>query len=227
MRNIYRFYISLILLGAIGCTFSIHAKNPDNREEKKDTTRFFNGVWVGTDILNPIAGQMSQNFSTYELDVEAGFKGKYYPVIEAGMGMGELTTDDGTKAVNHLSPYGRIGLNYAIIRSTVGFAYIGFRVGYSKYTYDMLNLNSTSGYWNEKSATDIKDIESWARWSEYLVGIRMNVSGHLYMGWSVRYKKPMKLKENTSGNPWYIPGYGEYKNEGSATGIQFTVYYKF
>jgi len=221
----YRFFFSLLLSGVIGCA-SLFSKNPDNKE-KTDTTQFFNGVWVGTDILNPIAGQMSQNFSTYELDAEVGFREKYYPVIEAGMGRGELTTDGGTQAINHLSPYGRVGLNYAIIRSKVGFAYIGFRVGYSKYSYDMINLNSSSVYWGEKSATDIREIDAWARWTEYVVGMRMNVTGHLYMGWSVRYKKPMKLSENSTGNPWYIPGYGEYKKDGSATGIQFTVYYKF
>ena len=44
------------------------------------------------------------------------------------------------------------------------------------------------------------------------------------MGWTLRFKFKTSASINEHGNPWYVPGFGEY--DSSNIGITYTLIYK-
>ena len=223
MKSTLLFCISL-LMAAVNCGI-IEAQDTNSKEIIPDTTQFFNGIWIGADLLGPIARVTNNAYSSYELSLEGGFKNKYYPIIEVGMAKGSTVAVDGSSFEGVSSPYGKVGLNYAIIRSESGFFYLGYRFGYSKFSYSISNLSLTSNYWGESYKTNLLNENSWATWHEYVLGLRVNIVSRLYMGWNVRYNTLSKTKTMQYSQPAYIPGFG--KNGTSDYGIHFNVYYKF
>lgn len=223
MKSIYIYCFSLLLLLAVSSE-SVYAQKKVE-PTALDTAKLYNGVLIGTDLWNPIAGALGNAYSAYELDLEAGFKTKYFPVIELGVSKSNVTDDYGSTFSGKLAPYGRIGINYTFMRSVGSFAYIGARLGYSSFQYDVTNMQLSNGYWKEDNPYKLINEKSNATWSELVGGLRVNLTGRLYMGWSVRLKFLAKVKETANSTPAYIPGYG--KNAGNTYGIQYTVYYKF
>lgn len=216
-------YISLLLI-LINLPF-LQAQQKEKEIVPKDTVPMFSGIWISTDVLNPILGETQNTYASYELDIEAGFKNRYYPIVEVGMSKSQTTSDEQTVFKSGLYPYGRIGMNYALIRSKEGFFYIGARVGYSKYKYDLTNVIASNEYWGEKIVRDFVNQDASTSWFEFLIGMRMNVISHLYLGWNIRYKSIIKLQTSEDSEPAYIPGYG--KNGKTGYGIHFNIYYKF
>ena len=47
----------------------------------------------------------------------------------------------------------------------------------------------------------------------FSVGIRAHVWKALYMGWSLRFKFKLSYSADEYGDPWYVPGFGKYKNQ--------------
>ncbi len=224
MKSIFRFCFSLLLLLAVSPVIVRAQKTV--QPTKADTARLYNGILIGTDLWNPIAGALGNAYTSYELDLEAGFKSRYFPVLELGAGKSKLTDDFGVTFRSKLSPYGRIGINYAFMRSVGSFAYIGARLGYSNFQYDVSGMQVSNSYWNEKTSDiGLTNEKSNATWSEFVGGLRVNLTGKFYMGWSVRVKFLSKVKRTDYSSPAYIPGYG--KNNSNTYGIQYTAYYKF
>lgn len=222
-KSISRYFFSMLLLLAVSAT---KANAQQNTEPTPiDTAKLYNGLLIGTDIWNPIGGALGNAYTSYELDLEAGIKGRYFPLLELGVSKSEITDDFGSTFSSKMSPYGRIGINYAIARSAGSLAYIGARIGYSKFRYDISGMQINNSYWNENLSKILPNEKSHALWNELVGGLRVNMTKHLYMGWSVRVKFRSKVKETAYSTPAYIPGYG--KNVKTTYGIQYTVYYKF
>lgn len=190
-----------------------------------DTSSWYNGLVIGTDLLNPLAGAMGKDYSSYEVSVEYGLKRKYFPIAEVGMSQSDNNSDFGPVFHSPLAPYGRIGINYAFSQSAKSFAYIGARLGFSKFSYDVSNITVTSGYWDESITTALSGEKSNATWTEFLGGLRVSITNHILMGWNVRAKFRTHVKETLYSSPAYIPGYGA--NASKTFGIHFSIYYKF
>lgn len=222
-KSIFRYFFSMLLLLAVSATNTF--AQPSSTPTPIDTAKLYNGILIGTDIWNPIAGVLDNAYASYELDLETGFKSRYFPVLELGVSKSEITDDFGSTFRSKMSPYGRIGINYAFTRSAGSMAYIGARIAYSKFRYDISDMQIYNSYWNENLSKKLPDEKSNALWNELVGGLRVNMTKHLYMGWSVRVKFRTKVKETANSSPAYIPGYG--KNTKNTYGIQYSVYYKF
>ncbi|WP_243349502.1 DUF6048 family protein [Parabacteroides sp. FAFU027] len=227
MKSICRYCFSILLLMVISA-INLNAQTPNENTPvptSADTSSWYNGLVVGTDLLNPIAGAMGKDYSSYEVSVEYGLKRKYFPIAEVGMSKSDNTSDFGPVYHSPLAPYGRVGINYAFSQSAKSFAYIGTRVGFSNFSYDVSNMTITSNYWKESLTTSLNREKSNAIWTEFIGGLRVSITNHILMGWNVRAKFINHVKQTLYGSPAYIPGYGS--NKSKTYGIQFSIYYKF
>ncbi|NDV80937.1 DUF6048 family protein [Bacteroides sp. 51] len=233
--------ISLILF--LVCTASIHAQNStsDKDKKKEDIVEFplYNGLTVSADIYGLGAKVFGSDFLSSEIAVEANLKNRFFPIVEIGYGTTDAWSERGTHYKSS-APYFRIGMNYNTMykKGNPNFLYLGFRYGYTSFSYDavstpaedpifegnMENPSLTDNIWGGSVAFDHKGLKASMGWLELVVGIRTKVYKDFYMGWSLRYKRSMNTSLNEYGDPWYVPGYGEY--DSNRFGLTYSLIYK-
>lgn len=97
-----------------------------------DSIRLFEGVSVGVDLLG--AGQrVLSDYGQYEASLRLNLRGRYFPVVE--LGIGEADADDVTTSVRYKTraPYGRVGCDFNLLRNKHDLyrLYAGARLAYN------------------------------------------------------------------------------------------------
>ncbi|MCP9611462.1 DUF6048 family protein [Coprobacter tertius] len=199
--------------------------------EKKEATYtypLFNGLVVGVDLYNPVAKLFGQKYSNYEASLELDLHNRFFPIWEIGIGSAKSTPEDMNFTYRGKAAlYNRIGMNYNIKynNKTLDGVYAGIRYGFSTFNYDITDIRLESSYWDPENPVigEITGQHSRAQWIEALVGIRVKLYKGLMMGWTVRYKWKLNVKNNFQSTPWFIPGYGTSNNPVSFT---YSIYYR-
>lgn len=203
-------------------------KQQEPPKEPKHKYPLLNSVLVGIDLFSPVANLFGQKYGNYEASVELDLHNRFFPIWEIGIGQSNSTPEDmNFTYIGKPALYNRIGLNYNIKYNSLSsdYFYIGLRYGFSAFHYDIKNIHLDSPYWNPDSpvTAEILNQKSRAQWVEGLLGVRMKIYKGLMMGWSVRYKWKIKVKDNFQSSPWFIPGFG---NSGSSVAFTYSIYYK-
>ena len=160
-----------------------------------DSIRLFEGVSVGVDLLG--AGQrVLSDYGQYEASLRLNLRGRYFPVVE--LGIGEADADDVTTSVRYKTraPYGRVGCDFNLLRNKHDLyrLYAGARLAYTSFHYDV---------------------------AEVCGGIDVTIWRFVHMGWMVRYRARLSQSHGTVGEPYYIPGFG--RNGSSRIGATFNL----
>lgn len=198
------------------------------KKESKYLYPLFNGLIVGADLYAPIAKLFGQSYSNYEASLEIDLRNRFFPIWEIGIGNAKSTPEDmNFTYIGKPAVYNRIGLNYNIKynNKSLDGVYVGLRYGFSAFTYDIENIRLESPYWDPEHPVigEITGQHSRAHWIEGLVGIRVKLYKGLMMGWTVRYKWKLNVKDNFQSSPWFIPGYGTANTPVSFT---YSIYYR-
>jgi hypothetical protein len=222
---------------------SMGAQNARADRDREDAGKvyfpLYNGLSVSADIYGLGARVLGSDFLSSEIAVEANLKNRFFPVVEAGYGITDAYSDRGTHYKSS-APYFRIGMNYNTMykKGNPNFLYVGIRYGYTSFSYDAVSLPAedpvfggslanpslTDGIWGGSVAFDHKGLKAGMGWMELLVGVRAHIHKNFYMGWSIRYKRSMSTSLGDYGDPWYVPGYGEYAS--SCFGLDYSLIYK-
>jgi len=232
--------ISFILLFVCGAPLYAQSSGSD-KDKKEDIVYFplYNGLSVSTDIYGLGASVLGSDFLTTEIAVEANLKNRYFPVVEIGYGTTDTWSDRGTHYKSS-APYFRIGMNYNTMykKGNPNFLYVGFRYGFTSFSYDVVSTPAGDPIWgdyieNPSMIDDIwggnvpfnqKGLKASMGWLELLVGVRAHIYKDIYMGWSLRYKRSMNTSPSDYGDPWFVPGYGEF--DSNRFGITYSLIYK-
>lgn len=231
-----RFFWVFLLLLTIS-TYSIAQKKDKKSEDKKKITNLinqdevplYNGMFIGYDLSGPIYKVFSGDYLSNEVNIEFNLKNRYFPVIEMGYGSANKWSDYG---VNYKTkaPYFRIGADYNFLYKKHQKNYLtgGLRYGMTKYDFDLATPPIIDGVWEEdiSAAPELKHskVASSMQWLEFVVGVRTSIFKNIYMGWSLRMKYRLSYKKSEVGNPWYVPGYGIFKD--SRFGITYSIIYR-
>lgn len=228
MRNSRILFFSLISLFLCIPTFtsSAQVKAKDPKVQAKDSVPTFSGLYVSADIAGPVMYAFNGDKLQTEIAIEAGFKDKYFPVLEFGIGSANINSEEGFTFKTKASPYARIGLDYAITRKNNNYFFLGLRYGYGHVNYDIYNITQNSEYWDETQVVNILNQKASASYVQALAGIRVNIYKNLYLGWDLRYNLLLSTTKLKESRVWFIPGYGINNNNSSSTMIQFNVTYK-
>lgn len=188
----------------------------------------FGGVYVSADVFGFIyPAFMKDAYYNNEASVSIDLRHRFFPTAEVGYGhcntVGQLYGIRYTTA----APYFRLGMDYNMQWKTglPNYIYCGARVGYSSSTYDVVAPPVADAVSGQPYVLTLTDVPCRSLWAEALVGIRAQVWGNLYMGWNVRYKRPLRSTDSDAGNPWFIPGFGVHGTE--TVGVNYNLTYYF
>ncbi len=239
-RNpIFRFAISL-LLGLI-CTLPAMAQtNPYFNQTdtlpiapaKVDTAKNighiyprYNGISIGTNIASPVMRLFGQDYSSYEVMIEANLYNRFFPEVSFGIGSADGTNDQGMRYQTTPSFFGRIGMNYNFLynKDRPNAVFASIRYGYSAHKASITCDNVSDGFWPGTTDVSIQDEAFSSHWVELGAGIRIEVLPWLHMGWMLYYKPMISSGKTKLANPWYIPGYGA---NGNGFGFAYNIFFK-
>ncbi|MBQ8501623.1 MAG: hypothetical protein IJ494_04870 [Bacteroides sp.] len=199
---------------------------------------FFNGIYVGLDLWGPGSKLLGSDAFSTEVSAYVDLKHRYLPVIELGYGKTDAWNDNGINYKSN-SPYLRIGMDYnTLYKKAHGhMILVGLRYGISNPTYDIRSLGVDDpiygGSYNPNIEDDIwggsvpynhSGMKCTMHWLEFCVGLRAHVWKSLYMGWSLRLKYKLSASPDTYGDPWYVPGFGNYAS--NTMGVSYSIIYK-
>lgn len=195
----------------------------NNPVEKKQS--FIRGVSVSTDLFGIIGKVFGNDYQSYEVSAELNLKNRFFPVVEVGYGSTDTTDDDKDIHYKVAAPYFRIGMNYNFFykKDTPNYIFGGIRCGFSTFSYDISAPDLVDPIWGGKVPFNYDGVKSNATWAEIVVGLRTQIVKNFHMGWSLRYKRKLSVKENPNSDAWYIPGFGI--NDSALFGATYSLIY--
>lgn len=211
------------------------------KSEKPDQPQYplYNGLSVGLDLWGIGSKIIGGDNLSLEIAVDANLKNRFFPTVELGYGRSDADGDLGI-SYKTSAPYFRIGIDYnAFYKKEHGnMLMVGLRYAATSFKYDIEalgiddpvyggtvgNPNLEDDVWGGSLPYHYTGMKGSMQWVEICLGIRAKVWQSLYMGWAVRLKYKLNDSIARYGNPWYVPGFGEY---GSNTiGVTYTITYK-
>ena len=156
----------------------------------------------------------TNDYGELEGGARLNMRGKYFPIVEAGLGICDKTDDETDLHCKATAPFIRLGCdyNFSRIKTSPNRIYGGFRLGYTTYKYDLDSPDLHDPYWPGSTfPLQLKSMSSNALWAEFVFGLETKIWRNFHVGWTARYKHRIHQKENNAGNSFYIPGYGKNK----------------
>jgi len=201
-------------------------------QERKDSLRkiykhypLLTDVAVGLNFIDPVLMAFGQSYANVDLNVTLNMWNRLQPVLELGVGWANSTPDDMNFTYkSKLAPYVKLGANYNFMfKSKPDYqVWLGLRMGYSSFTYDVTDVIYANSYWQEYLTYDLLGQKSHALWGEVAAGLRVKLFDRLSMGWSIRYHGLFNYGKSEQARPWFIPGYGP---RGNSLGLSVSVIY--
>lgn len=229
MKKIITAYIILLMSSLLFIAFPVQAQHPPQPEGVKveeEKIPLYNGVSIGVDLFGIGNKLFGGDFLSSEVSIDANLKNRFFPIIEIGYGLTDTTDDDYNIHYKSSAPYARIGLDYNTMskKKSDSFLFAGMRYGFTAFKYDVQAPELEDPIWGSSVPFSYNGINSHAHWIELLVGIRVKIIKNFQMGWTVRYKARLNVKDNINATPWYIPGYGS--NKSTNFGFTYNLIYK-
>jgi len=203
-------------------------------QERKDSLRrvykhypLLTDLSVGVNIGDLLFKAFGQKHTSIDVNATLNMWNRLQPTLDVGLGWAKITPEERNFTYSgKMSPYVRIGANYNLLfkNDPAYQAYVGLRLGYSHYRYDVTDVTYTDNYWGETQSFDITGESGNALWGEFLAGLKVKLWGPIGAGWQVKYHKLWKYTHNTQSSPWFIPGFG---TRGSNWAFALSVYYTF
>lgn len=180
---------------------------------------------IGINVAEPLFMAFGQSYASADVNATLNMWNRIQPTVELGLGWANKSPDDKNFTYKGKpSPYFKVGANYNFLfKNTPDYqVFLGVRLGYSTFSYDVTDVRYVNSYWNEDFPYAIKGEHSHALWGEAGVGLKVKLFGQLAMGWMIRYHGIFDYGKNANSKPWFIPGYGP---RGSSLGLSLGIFY--
>lgn len=171
--------------------------------------RNWGGISIGADIVGPAMVFLS-DYGQFEGFLKINIKGTYYPVIEAGLGLCDLTDINTNIHYETKAPFLRVGLDYNFLQNKrqSNKLCIGIRYGFSTFSHDISGPGLPDLIFGGSRPYSITGIDCTSHWAEIVASVQVQIWKGFHMGWSARYKAEITSTDNKYCKPYYIPGYG-------------------
>lgn len=227
-KRIFASFISLAALLVLSIPLSAQTQKQIKQPLKvfKENIPLYNGTFVGVDLFGIGSKAFGGNSISSEVSVDVSLKNRFFPIAEVGFGKTDM--DKNGISYQSSAPYFRLGMNYNLMykKNNLSHIYIGARYGFSSLSYDVKGPALTDDIYPTSNNTPFvyNGEKTNAHWMELLFGIRAQVHKNFLMGWSLRYKARISVKENEHSTPEYIPGFGN--NKSTNFGATYSLIYK-
>lgn len=180
---------------------------------------------IGINLAEPLFMAFGQSYASADVNATLNMWNRIQPTVELGLGWANKSPDNMNFTYKGKpSPYFKVGANYNFLfKNTPDYqVFLGVRLGYSTFSFDVADVRYVNSYWNEDIPYAIKGERSHALWGEAGVGLKVKLFGQLAMGWMIRYHGIFDYGKNANSKPWFIPGYGP---RGSSLGLSLGIFY--
>ena len=216
----------LISISIILFLSSLFLLPPVEAQEKKRAA-FYQGTSVGAEVFGLMNKALGSDFKSAEAIVQINLKNRYMPVAEIGYGTTDVTNDKTNIHYKAASPYVRIGMDYNTMHKKPhlpGYIFVGGRIGHTSFAYDVDAPDLQDPIWKGLSIPFAhRNVKTNVTWIEIVVGVKTHILKGFHMGWSMRYRSRLNMKENENSAPYYVPGFG--KNGKSSFGLTYHLTY--
>ncbi len=200
-----------------GSTLIIKEVNEETAKsvaKKKPFAGLIDGVSLSAYLFGVVGQVFGNDYMSFEAAAEFDMHNRFFPIVEVGYGSSDSTDDDKDIHYKVAAPYFRVGMNYNFFhkKDTPNYIYGGVRLGFSSFSYDVDGPSLNDPVWGDEVPFQYEGLKSNASWLELVVGLRAEVWKNFHMGWSLRYKRPLSIKESPNAEPWYVPGFGINKS---------------
>lgn len=171
------------------------------------------GFSVSGDIVGFIMATTS-SYGQYEGAFRINLKGKFFPIIEIGLGKSNHTDVSTNLHYKTKAPFFRIGCDYNFARNLRGGGRIlgGLRYGFSSFKYNLNGPDLKDPIWGFSVPFSYQELSGNTHWAEVVFGLEAKIWNFFRLGWNIRYRLRLHDKESIVGRPWYVPGYGKDDN---------------
>ena len=169
------------------------------------------GCSIGANFGDAIFMAAGQKYGSFDIWADLSIFNWIFPVIEAGIGFANSTPENGNFTYKGLpSFYTKVGVNYNFMykNDPAYQVFLGARIGFSSFKYDIENISIPNGYWGETQTITLKGLSATAFYGEVLAGLKVKIVGPFSLGWTARFHMKMKVNSKSASTPWFIPGYG-------------------
>jgi hypothetical protein len=196
-----------------------------NKKHKGHIYPLMHAVTIGVNVWDPLMRIFGQHYGLADASVELSLHNRIKPIFEFGLGTAKNTPADGNFTYySPTAPYFKLGVNYNFLyNSNPAYQfYAGLRYGFTSFKYDITDIESVPGYWDNPTSYNIPRQTSTIGYGEFLLGLKVQIYKNISMGWAFKYHFRLHESATSYGQPWYIPGYGS--RAGAITGA-FSVMY--
>lgn len=200
------------------------AKDDNKNKAETDTTALFRGVQIMLDVAG-ITQRLVSDYGQGEAALRFNLKDKYFPIIELGYGDAKHRNTATNIRYTAAAPYVRIGLDYNILKNKhdVYRLLAGVRYAYTHFKYNIQTPIITDPVWKNQTEINLSKQKTDYHWAEIVIGADAPLWKKIRMGWTLRYKKRIARRLNTSGNAWYVPGYAIDNENGLGATLYFSI----
>lgn len=238
----YFINVSFLFLFLWGNASFLQAQKKGDQKQIADTTAhvpLFGGIYVGVDLFGIGSKVFGGDFFSSDVNVRVNLKNMFYPTIELGFG----TTDTwGDRGIHYKSsaPYYKIGVDFNTMykKGDASHVYVGLRYAMSSMKYDIYTQSVSDDIWGDQLENPLIIDEVWGgvipydhrgqkasmHWIEIVAGVQAKIYKNFYMGWTLRMKYRATSSTSDYGDPWYVPGFGQFG--ASKLGVTYSLIYK-
>ena len=174
------------------------------RHETADTTwrnPTLAGMSLGFDAAGAIMAACT-NYGQIEGQLRLNIRNRFFPTIEAGLGISDHTGEETHLHYRTHSPYFRVGIDYNFIRDLRSGNRIfgGVRYGFTPFKYDLSGPAIADPVYGMQVPFDLQGVTATAHWVEAVAGLEARIWKFFHLGWSLRYRARLAETNNPSGH---------------------------
>lgn len=179
-----------------------------------DTTRLRflpTAIRFGPDLITVAKNFTNQNFSGFELNIDADTYRRFYPALD--IGRWKNTIDLGNGTYNTDGNYFKLGVdvNFLLKDLDRNMFFVGLRYGHSSYN-DNVTFTSNDPYFGSVSHS-YANSGTRGNWKELTAGVRVKIYKFIWLGMTGRVKLGLNVKGEDVLKTYEVPGYGlTFKN---------------
>lgn len=193
-------------------------------QEKIDSSGLKNpiqqGFRVGVDVSRLFMTATQKEFKGAEFSIDYNY-GKLIGDVHLGWAQND-------QRIRNYSPvsagyFGSLGISKNLFSDPSNIFSLGGRIALSQYSYQATNVDLSEGQILNYPGINLPSSTCTAMWFEVVAAMRTQIWSWFMMGFEVRIKPRFHSKIG-SEMPYYIPGYGLYKNN-TSMGFNYYLYF--
>lgn len=186
------------------------AQASEKKKERLPKDSIYQGMSVKVDIAMPILelARSKGKIQDYELAFNVRLANRFYPTIEVGYALADVTADGG-----HYTGQGgfaRVGMDLSALKKGVGdnCLMVGLRLAGAYQGFQITDVPVYGDYW-PMGKVNYYNQHKFDCWGEVVAGCQVQIWKGFQMGWYVRMKLLMtRTDKQGDALPAYLPGFG-------------------